>query len=98
MPNNFAIDLCIGIGMTLQGIWFYQTAFSLYGPSMPDGCQLKDNKVVCNSTDHEVRGLLLANFQLYSLVFGVMIAVVSSYGFAVKRYGQANLRSSRGYG
>lgn len=98
MPNNFAIDLCIGIAMTLQGIWFYQTAFALYGPSMPDGCKLKDNKVVCNSTDHEVRGLLLANFQLYSLVFGVMIAVVSSYGFVVKRYGQANLRSSRGYG
>ncbi|KAL8107700.1 uncharacterized protein LOC141670784 [Apium graveolens] len=98
MPNNFAIDLCIGIAMTLQGIWFYQTAFSLYGPSMPDGCELKDNKVVCNSIDQEVRGLLLANFQLYCLVFGVMIAVVSSYGFAVKRYGQANLKSSRGYG
>lgn len=98
MPNNFAIDLSIGIVMTLQGLWFYQTAFSLYGLSMPDGCNLKDNKVVCNSADHEVRGLLLANFQLYSLIFGVMIAVVSAYGFTVKRYGQMELRSSRGYG
>lgn len=97
MPNNFAIDLSIGIAMTLQGLWFYQTAFSLYGPSMPDGCNLKDDKIVCNSADLEVRGLLLANFQLYSLVFGVMIAVVSAYGFAVKRYGQGDLISSRGY-
>ena len=59
---------------------------------MPDGCQFKGNEIYCHPTDSEVRGELLANFQLFSLVLGVLVAVVGSYGFAASRYGNSDLR------
>lgn len=93
LPTSFPVDLCSGIAMTLQGLWFYQTAFTLYGSMMPDGCQMKENAIICHSVDSEVRGELLANFQLFSLVLGVLVAVVGSYGFAASRYGHSELRS-----
>ncbi|KAH7836042.1 hypothetical protein Vadar_032230 [Vaccinium darrowii] len=49
-PTSFPVDLCNGIGITLQGLWFYQTAFTLYGPMMPSGCQLKGDKILCHSS------------------------------------------------
>lgn len=91
-PNSFPVDLCSGIAITLQGLWFYQTAFTLYGLMMPDGCRLKDNAIHC-LPDNEVRGQLIANFQLFSLVLGVLIAVVGLYNFAASRYGNSDLRS-----
>lgn len=93
LPTSFPVDLCSGIAMTLQGLWFYQTAFTLYGPMMPDGCRIKDSEISCHSVDSEVRGELLANFQLFSLVLGVLVAVVGSYGFAASRYGHSELKS-----
>lgn len=93
LQTSFPVDLCSGIAITLQGLWFYQTAFTLYGSMMPDGCQLKDSLISCHSTDSEVRGELLANFQLFSLVLGVLVAVVGSYVFAASRYGHSDLRS-----
>lgn len=81
LPTNFTVDLFSGIAMTLQGLWFYQTAFTLYGPMMPDGCQLKGNDILCRSVDSEIRGELLANFQLFILVLGVLGGVVGSYVF-----------------
>lgn len=96
MPTSFAADLSNGIALALQGLWFYQSAFTLYGPSMPNGCRLKENEVSCISPDHEIRGQLLANFQLFSIVFGLMVGVVGSYGFAAKKYGQAETISSQG--
>ncbi|XP_062147007.1 uncharacterized protein LOC133854755 [Alnus glutinosa] len=93
LPTSFPVDLCSGIAITLQGLWFYQTAFTLYGPMMPDGCRIKENEISCHSADSEVRGELLANFQLFSLVLGVLVAVVGSYGFAASRYGHSELRS-----
>ncbi|CAK7356012.1 unnamed protein product [Dovyalis caffra] len=91
LPTSFPVNLSSGIAITLQGLWFYQTAFSLYGPMMPDGCQLKGNQIVCRSSDSQVRGELLANFQLFSMVFGVLVAVAAAYGFAASRYGHSNL-------
>lgn len=93
MPTSFPVDLCSGIAITLQGLWFYQTAFTLYGPMLPDGCRLKESQVSCHSTDSGVRGELLANLQLFSLVLGVLVAVVGSYGFAASRFGHPELRS-----
>ncbi|CAN1154389.1 Transmembrane protein 45B [Linum perenne] len=87
LPTSFPVDLSNGIGMTLQGLWFYQTAFSLYGPMMPNGCDLKEDHIVCESAVSRVRGELLANFQLFSLVLGVLVAVVVSYAYAASRYG-----------
>jgi len=34
-PKSFVVDLLGGITFTLQGIWFYQVAFTFYGPMMP---------------------------------------------------------------
>lgn len=87
IPTSFPVDLCSGIAITLQGLWFYQTAFTLYGGMMPDGCLLKDNEISCLSTRHEARGELLANFQLFGLIFGVLAAVAGAYLFADKRFG-----------
>ncbi|WZZ15974.1 hypothetical protein YC2023_109063 [Brassica napus] len=86
-PTSFPVDLCNGIAMTLQGLWFYQTAFTLYGPMMPQGCGLKGNSVVCRSVDSVVSGEFLANFQLFSLVLAVLACVVGSYVFAASRFG-----------
>ncbi|CAK9153285.1 unnamed protein product [Ilex paraguariensis] len=93
MPTSFPVDLCSGIAITLQGLWFYQTAFTLYGPMMPEGCQLKGNDVVCPLMDNQIRGELLASFQLFYLVLGVLVGVVASYGFAASRFGHSDLKS-----
>ncbi|KAL8141722.1 hypothetical protein V2J09_014754 [Rumex salicifolius] len=81
IPDNFPLDLCNAMAITLQGLWFYQTAFTLYGPMMPAGCQLKEDDIVCRSTDSLARGELLANFQLFSMVFGVVVTFVMSYSY-----------------
>lgn len=91
-PASFPVDLCSGIAITLQGLWFYQTAFTLYGPMMPTGCRLKGDFILCHLINHQVRGELLANFQLFANVFGVLVAVVASYGFAASRFGHPDLR------
>ncbi|GMH09160.1 hypothetical protein Nepgr_011000 [Nepenthes gracilis] len=93
IPTSFPLDLSCGIAITIQGLWFYQTAFTLYGPMMPDGCRLKDSEIVCRSGDSEVRGELLANFQLFAMVFGVLVAVTGSYSFMASRFGYSNYRA-----
>lgn len=87
------MDLCNGIAMALQGIWFYQTALVLYGPMMPDGCKLRDNMVMCHSNESEVRGELLANFQLFVAVLVVLVGTVASYYFAASRYGNSEVHN-----
>lgn len=86
LPTSFPLDLSNSIAITLQGLWFYQTAFSLYGPMMPDGCNLKEDDIVCRSGDALVRGELLANVQLFSMVLGVLVVVVVWYGYAAKQF------------
>ncbi|XXG55690.1 hypothetical protein AAC387_Pa03g3300 [Persea americana] len=93
-PTSLAVDLISGISITLQGIWFYQTAFTLYGPMMPHGCLLKTNMVSCSSADNEVRGELLANLQLFVAVFFTLVGVIGSYGFAASKYGHSDLKST----
>lgn len=92
-PTSFAVDLASGTSITLQGLWFYQTAFTLYGPMMPRGCRLDDNNITCRSHDSEVRGELLANLQLFSLVFLVFAFVLGCYALAASWYGHPDLRS-----
>ncbi|KAJ9134987.1 hypothetical protein P3X46_032214 [Hevea brasiliensis] len=93
LPTSFPVDLSNGIAITLQGLWFYQTAFTLYGPMIPDGCQLKNDQITCPSVGSQVRGELLANFQLFALVFGVLVAVAVSYSFLASKYGDSDVRS-----
>lgn len=54
---------------------------------MPKGCQFKGTGILCHSVDSEVRGQLLANFQLFALVFCVLGGVAVLYGFAAMRFG-----------
>lgn len=89
MPTSFPVDLCKGIAITLQGIWFYQTAFVLWGPMLPAGCLLSDSNVTCHSNESEVRGELFANFQLFVAVFVVHAGTIASFGFAASRYGNS---------
>lgn len=88
MPTSFPVDLSSGIAIALQGLWFYQTAFTLYGPMMPQGCNLKESEISCGSVDSQVRGELLANVQLFGLVFGLLGAVLGAYVLAVSRFGR----------
>lgn len=96
-PTSLPVDLISGISITLQGLWFYQTAFTLYGPMIPDGCLLKANTVSCSSSDSEVRGELLANLQLFVAVFFTLVGVVGSYGFAASKYGHSDLRRMQSF-
>lgn len=91
-PDNLAVDLSNGVSMTLQGLWFYQTAFTLYGSMMPRGCRLHDNEIKCVTRDSLVRGQFLANIQLFSLVFLVFSYVIGCYAVAVSRYGHPDLK------
>ena len=66
LPASFPVDLAAGMLITLQGLWFYQTAFSLYGPMLPDGCgQDADGSVDYHSRAAEERAEQLANLQLF---------------------------------
>lgn len=94
IPTSFPIDLASGISVALQGLWFYQTAFTLYGPMMPDGCQLKGDNIMCRSADSEIRGELLANFQLFSLILFVLAASAGAYGFAASEADHSEIRNS----
>lgn len=48
---------------------------------------------MCHPVETQIRGESLANFQLFSLILGVLIAVVGCYGFAVSRFGHSDLRN-----
>ncbi|XP_039122909.1 transmembrane protein 45A [Dioscorea cayenensis subsp. rotundata] len=92
-PNSFAVDLSSGVAISLQGLWFYQTAFTLYGPMMPRGCQLSGNDITCKSHDSEVRGEFIANIQLFSLVLLVFIFVLGCYSVSASKYGHSELQN-----
>ncbi|GER26774.1 transmembrane protein 45B [Striga asiatica] len=92
LPNSFMADICSGIAITLQGLWFYQTAFTLYGSMMPEGCRLKENSVSCRSIGHEVRGEMLANFQLFVQVFCVLGGLCGAYVYAERKFGRSSGR------
>lgn len=93
-PKSFVVDLLGGITFTLQGIWFYQVAFTLYGPMMPTGCGIKDQEIACESREFEMRGQLLANFQLGAIVLSVLTMVLFQFGFAASRCGHPSLYRS----
>ncbi|XP_020576355.1 transmembrane protein 45B [Phalaenopsis equestris] len=92
LTENLAVDFSSGVCITLQGLWFYQTAFTLYGPMMPRGCRLDDNDIKCVTRDSQIRGQFLANMQFFSLVFLVFAYVIVCYAVAVSRYGHPELR------
>lgn len=81
-PKSFVVDLLGGITFTLKGIWFYQVAFTLYGPTMPTGCDIKDHEIACESKEFEMRGQSVLTMVLYQ------------FGFAASRCGHPSLYHS----
>ncbi|KAG0496790.1 hypothetical protein HPP92_001481 [Vanilla planifolia] len=93
--DNLAVDVASGVGITLQGLWFYQTAFTLYGFMMPRGCRLDDNDIKCDSRDSQVRGQFLANLQLFSLVLLVFVYLLCCFAVAMSRFAHPDLKMLR---
>lgn len=91
-PESFIVDLSGGLAITLQGLWFYQTAFTLYGPLMPTGCALQRNSDIhCDAPEFEIRGQSLANSQLSAHIFGLLTVVLMFYALAARAWGHRDL-------
>ncbi|KAF8684881.1 hypothetical protein HU200_044091 [Digitaria exilis] len=88
LPESFPVDLASGVLIALQGLWFYQTAFTLYGPMLPKGCARDvDGHIDCHFRAAQERAEQLANFQLFGLVFLAFVYVLVCYAVAAARYG-----------
>ncbi|KAJ1270156.1 hypothetical protein BS78_06G033300 [Paspalum vaginatum] len=99
LPASFPADLGAGVLIAVQGLWFYQTALTLYGPMLPAGCARRfdspgaDARVECRGAAQE-RAEQLANFQLFGLVFLAFAYVLGCYGVAAARYGHLDLTTA----
>lgn len=100
LPTSFPADLGTGVLITVQGLWFFQTGFTLYGPMLPDGCARSfaapgaDAHVKCPDGAALERAEQLANLQLFGLVFLAFVYVVGCYGVAAARSGHPDLTRS----
>ncbi|KAL5204996.1 hypothetical protein ABZP36_009867 [Zizania latifolia] len=94
LPASFPVDIGSGALIALQGLWFYQTAFTLYGPMLPAGCHRDiDGHIECHSHASQERAEQLANFQLFGLVFLVCAYALTCYAAAAARYGHPDLKT-----
>ncbi|WVZ50283.1 hypothetical protein U9M48_001553 [Paspalum notatum var. saurae] len=92
LPASFPVDLASGVLIALQGLWFWQTAFTLYGAALPAGCARDaDGHVDCRARAAQERAEQLANFQLFGLVFLAFVYVLGCYAVAAAKYGQLEL-------
>ncbi|PVH34516.1 hypothetical protein PAHAL_8G236200 [Panicum hallii] len=97
LPGSFPVDLASGVLIALQGLWFYQTAFTLYGPMLPRGCARDaDGHVECRARAAQERAEQLANFQLFGLVFLAFVYVLVCYAVAAARCGHPDLAAMHG--
>ncbi|OEL36781.1 hypothetical protein BAE44_0002194 [Dichanthelium oligosanthes] len=86
LPASFPADLAAGVLIALQGLWFYQTALTLYGPMLPAGCGRDAGGLVdCRSRAAEERAEQLANLQLFGAVFLAFVYVLGCYAVAAGR-------------
>uniref|UniRef100_A0A453B6Y8 Transmembrane protein 45B n=1 Tax=Aegilops tauschii subsp. strangulata TaxID=200361 RepID=A0A453B6Y8_AEGTS len=94
LPASFPADLASGVLMTLQGMWFYQMAFTLYGPMRPAGCHHDAGRnIECHGQAAGERAEQLANFQLFACVFLVFAYTLGCYAVAAAKYGHPDLRT-----
>ena len=90
--ESFPVDLASGVLIALQGLWFYQTAFTLYGTMLPVGCARDaDGHIECRARAAQERAEQLANFQFFGLVFLAFCYVLGCYAVAAARYGHPEL-------
>ncbi|OEL34412.1 hypothetical protein BAE44_0004569 [Dichanthelium oligosanthes] len=100
LPASFPADLGAGVLIAVQGMWFYQTALTLYGPMLPEGCARRfdfpdaDSRVECRGGAALERPEQLANFQLFGIVFLAFVYVLGSYAVAVAMYGRPDLTTT----
>uniref|UniRef100_A0ACD5UFE4 Uncharacterized protein n=1 Tax=Avena sativa TaxID=4498 RepID=A0ACD5UFE4_AVESA len=91
LPDSLAADLGTGVLIAVQGLWFFQTGFTLYGPTLPAGCARSfaapgaDAHVECRDGAALERAEHLANFQLFGLVFLAFLYVLGCYAVAAAR-------------
>ncbi|KAL6654688.1 hypothetical protein ACP70R_008153 [Stipagrostis hirtigluma subsp. patula] len=92
LPASFPVDLASGVLIALQGLWFYQTAMTLYGPMLPKGCARDaTGHIDCHARAAQERAEQLANFQLFGVVFLAFVYVLGCYAVAAARYGHPEL-------
>ncbi|TVU24120.1 hypothetical protein EJB05_26518 [Eragrostis curvula] len=95
LPESFPVDLASGVLIALQGLWFYQTAFTLYGPMLPAGCARDaDGHIECRNHAAQERSEKLANFQMFGLVFLAFVYVLGCYAVAAARHGHPDLKTT----
>ena len=94
LPGSFPVDLASGVLIALQGLWFYQTAFTLYGPMLPAGCARDaGGHIECRARATQERAEQLANFQLFGLVFLAFVYALGCYAVAAARHGHRDLKA-----
>ena len=94
LPGSFPVDLASGVLIALQGLWFYQTAFTLYGPMLPAGCARDaGGHIECRAHAAQERAEQLANFQLFGLVFLAFVYALGCYAVAAARHGHPDLKA-----
>lgn len=90
-PQKFVVDLACSLALTLQGAWFYCTAYTLYGPLMPTGCMDRGDTIVCESETAEKRGQVFAIVQLSVLVVCLWVLVLGTFAIVAHFYGPPDL-------
>ncbi|CAI6000708.1 unnamed protein product [Closterium sp. NIES-64] len=80
MPHSFLLDAVGSGAIVLQGLLFWQTAMSLYGPMVPAGCYLGPDTVHCDSDANEHRAMALAVLQFIALLACTLVLSLAYYG------------------
>ncbi|GJP46445.1 hypothetical protein CLOM_g5730 [Closterium sp. NIES-68] len=90
-PHSFLLDAVGSAAIAMQGLWFWQTAMSLYGPFIPSGCHLEPDTVYCDSEASEHRGMALAVLQFIALLASTLVLALVYYGMAARTAPRSSL-------
>lgn len=87
-PQSFLIDIGGAVAVTMQGLWFWQTAFSMYGSLIPTGCTLGPDTLHCPRPADQLRAVALANLQLTLHIMCMLVVTLALYGVAMHVWGK----------
>eukprot|EP00245_Coleochaete_scutata_P017708 TRINITY_DN8832_c0_g1_i1.p1 TRINITY_DN8832_c0_g1~~TRINITY_DN8832_c0_g1_i1.p1 ORF type:complete len:334 (-),score=36.52 TRINITY_DN8832_c0_g1_i1:775-1776(-) len=92
-PSSFNLPLLRAMSMVLQGTWFWQTAFSIFGgPAfVTDGCKWAEGPgdevgIVCQSESHMHRGMALANLQFNWHLAVVLVGTLALFAYLMRKH------------
>ncbi|KAL6136373.1 hypothetical protein ACLB2K_061668 [Fragaria x ananassa] len=85
-------NLVRGVGLVLQGLWFFQMGLSIYTRWMADGCVLKEKSrgnytVKCKGHPEYHRARAIATLQFNCHLALIVILVVGVYSVVVRKTG-----------